>query len=313
MEHQEIMEQQRRELQFLFSYPGNVTFYNKAINFLLLQEQISPHLLSPHLRERLQKEGKNLEDAISSVILAWMKLVFSILINVHLFMNKHPFECIEWVRNELKGYDCKMREILRGLLLDGLHDKQRFQNLSPMLQHIINEISLADRSDLPINPAVSHIKFFIGAEPVSVESFVNSCLCVWGLLPTKEQQAKTFLDENRDIILHLLEAEKKEFPGIDYTKDKNDFTLTHREVIFAHNLYKVKTEGVSHKNGNQWYIENGKRGKWKAQYSTTYPGHKKYKAPDEIEMQNICRDLEGLECQKIAINDLWTRFRISYR
>ena len=78
-------------------------------------------------------------------------------------------------------------------------------------------------------------------------------------------------------------------------------TPTHREEIFAHK-FKEETKEAGYKTATQWYKEKGGRGRIKTAFGTTIERPKKYRPPDERELENIIKLLEGYEAQKIAIN-----------
>lgn len=158
------------------------------------------------------REGVSRDEAIEVVVLAQLNdIIFKCLDGVALFYER-PLDCVKWIKGILGSAEPEVSEFYRGLLAEAINDDRRFYRITKGINHVRAEVQKMrfDNWEGQSLRQIGVLQYFLGnGFQIEFDRFANAFLLVRGIIKNKEAEVKTFVDENREQILKLLETERR--------------------------------------------------------------------------------------------------------
>jgi hypothetical protein len=247
MEEKNKIEQTKEFLQMLFVNKSNVTLFNK----------VKEKVIGWEIPEGWQlKEGISLDDIQIHIAYTLLnELIFSTCEKIYLFHNE-PFKVIQWVKSFLKNYEVSFGKFILELIIQVVQDETRFQIRTGQLQYIIIELQNLEINKISepaiTNPKDCWINFFTNKNSIQFEPVLEAILAVKGLLKSKKQIVKEFIEDNKDEVLKqiflantylLNEATMNSTNSVDpylitYHSD-NSIAFRDKKTYFPFNCYQL--------------------------------------------------------------------------
>jgi hypothetical protein len=214
-------------LSALLHYPGNVELYNRVRKYIR-------EVGGKHYQKSNFKDGYTYDSVTNNAVLNFMEIIFGVCHMIHLFHN-NQFKVLEFVKSFLKGYEISFAAFNLEMINFCLNDDNRFEINNSQIKFIKLELSQFNIEDIHNDASIFSYKNlglnFFGIE-CEMKNYINSYVHVIGIVKSKDEIVKEFINGNRNEILNNLRGDHSlNFPNAKEVK-KLQWNGNTNELVF---------------------------------------------------------------------------------
>jgi hypothetical protein len=191
-----------KHLSALLHYPGNVELYNRVKKYIR-------EVGGAQFQKLEFIDGFTVDDVTNITVLKFMDTIFGVCHMIHLF-HTEQFKVIAFVKSFLKGFELSFAIFNLEMINMCLNDDNRFEFNNSQIKFIKLELQQLNVEEIHNDYSIFSYKnlglnYF--CNEVEGIKYMNSYFQVIGLIKTKDEKVKQFLEENRNEILTKLKED----------------------------------------------------------------------------------------------------------